>query len=133
MKLTINLEEKITELDDGLDEQEMELAPFNFCVEELNQYMKGEIVIFFDKEKQITLDLFYDFAVCYDEILDSITSAKNKILGKGQIWFSEQGSDFNINYEIKDHSIDIEFKKGANTGYPNKNTNNFKATVDRTT
>ena len=132
MKLTISFEEKIAEIDGGLDEQEMELAPFNFCIEELNQYMKGKIVILFDKEKQITLDFFYDFAVCYDEILDSIISAKNKILGKDQIWFCEQGSDFYINYEIKDHLIDIEFKKGASTGNPNKNIKDFKATVDRT-
>lgn len=133
MKIDIEIKEKPPKLDEGLNQQEMELAPFHFCIEELNQYIEGKIIITFDDEKRLELDIFYDFSVCYEDIIESIASAKNDLSGKGVIWFFEQGSDFYIHYETKYNLIEIEYKKGNSVGFPNKKTNEFRVSVSRTT
>lgn len=131
MKIDIEIKEKIPKLDEGLNQQEMELSTFHFCIEELNQFVEGKIIIVFDDDKKLELDIFYDFSACYEDIIESITSAKNYFPCKGVIWFFEQGSDFYIDYEIKCNSIEIEYKKGSLVGFPNKKINEFRVSVSR--
>ncbi|TAI93784.1 hypothetical protein [Pectobacterium versatile] len=126
MNITLEIKDKPVVLDDSLSEDEMEVTEFQFAIEELSQYVTGSIFLIFDHGNEIALDLFYDFLVCYDDIVDSIRLAKNKTQCKDDIWFCEQGSDFYFLYEINENSFFLEYKKGSDVGFPNKAKEEFK-------
>ncbi len=127
IKLTVN--EKNVELDEFLDEEEMELSPFHFSLIELSQYVNGYIDIVFNDDDKITLDLFSDFSVCLDDIVDSINAAKLSSIKKETIWFCEQGSDFYIDYEVKEDVMVLSFRKGKGVGMINKNVSDFTVEI----
>ncbi|MCA6955070.1 hypothetical protein [Pectobacterium polaris] len=129
MNIILEIKNKPVILDDNLNEEEMEVTAFQFAIEELSQYVTGSIILFFDNSNEIVLDLFYDFFICYDDIVDSIKLAKNKTSHKDEIWFCEQGSDFYFLYEIKGNSFILEYKKGSDVGFPNKTKDEFKVEV----
>jgi hypothetical protein len=129
IKLTIN--ERIVELDEFLDEEEMELSPFHFSLIELSQYVNGYIDIAFNDDDKITLDLFSDFSVCFDDIVDSINAAKLSSIKKETIWFCEQRSDFSLDYEVKEDVMVLSFRKGKGVGMMNKNVSNFTVEVNK--
>lgn len=114
-------------IEDG-DEVAMELSPFQFCLEELSQFVDGRIFLNFGKE-ELSLDIFSDFAVCYEEIVESIILAKSKAFKKESIYFCEQGSDFYLNYSYQGDKIEIEYKKGEEVGLPNRSIDDFKVSV----
>ena len=129
MDVTLEIKNKPVVLDEGLNEEEMEVTEFQFAIEELSQYSTGSIFLSFDNDKEVILDLFYDFLVCYDDIVESMKLAKNKTAHKDEIWFCEQGSDFYFLYEIKGDSFILEYKKGIDVGLPNKTKKEFKFEV----
>ncbi|HHQ6546977.1 TPA: hypothetical protein ACSTJE_001944 [Serratia fonticola] len=129
IKLTIN--ERIVELDEFLDEEEMELSPFHFSLIELSQYVNGYIDITFNDDDKITLDLLSDFSVCLDDIVDSINAAKLSSVKKETIWFCEQGSDFYLDYEVKEEVMVLSFRKGKGVGMINKNICDFTLEVNK--
>ncbi|WP_174870386.1 hypothetical protein [Pectobacterium polaris] len=129
MNIILEIKNKPVFLDDGLNEEDMEITAFQFAIEELSQYVTGSISLFFDNGNEIVLDLFYDFFICYDDIVNSIKLAKNKTSHKDEIWFCEQGSDFYFLYEIKGDSFILEYKKGSDVGFPNKTKEEFKVEV----
>ncbi|TGB93266.1 hypothetical protein [Escherichia sp. E2748] len=101
MKIELFINEKEPEIDVDLNEQEMECSPFSFALEQLSQYVNGEIIIYFDELHKINIDLFYDFSVCLDDILKSIRNVRDNLPVDESIWFCEQGSDFYIDYKNK--------------------------------
>ncbi|MFQ0827327.1 hypothetical protein AAH211_02300 [Serratia fonticola] len=131
MQIILKINEKDVELDEFLDEEEMELPPFHFSLIELSQYVNGYIYIVFNDDDEITLDLFSDFSVCFDDIVESINSAKSSSIKKETIWFCEQGSDFYLDYEIKDELMVLSFRKGNGVGMINKNVSNFTVEVNK--
>ncbi|MDY4385117.1 hypothetical protein [Pectobacterium aroidearum] len=126
MNVTLEIKNKPVVLDESLNEEEMEVTAFEFAIEELSQYSTGSIFLFFDNDNEVILDLFYDFLICYDDIVESMKLAKNKATHKDEIWFCEQGSDFYFLYEIKGDRFILEYKKGRNVGFPNKTKKEFK-------
>ncbi|WP_323639789.1 hypothetical protein [Pectobacterium polonicum] len=130
MDIKLKINEKPIELDEFLDEEEMDLSPFGFCLVELSQYINGSIYIFVDEELNVELDLFSDFMVCFEEILDSITSAKLSIYKKWDMWFCEQGSDFHIYYEVSRNAITLSYVKGREIGIINRSIPDFSIQID---
>jgi hypothetical protein len=130
MNINLVISEKPAELDEFLDQDEMELPPFQFALVELSQYIDGYIKILFKNKLSIVLDLFSDFMICFDNIIDSINAAKSSYAKREEIWFCEQGSDFYLYYEVKEKKIHLTFKKGKSVGRVNKDTPDFDAEVD---
>lgn len=122
---------KHIKLDDCLNQNEMEISGFHFSLEELSQYVTGSVNIFIDYEKCIKLDIFSDFSLCYEEIVESVNHAKHDEVIKNSIWFCEQGSDFYINYEIGRDSVFLEYKKGKGVGKPNNKIDDFIVTINK--
>lgn len=130
MNINLIIKEKPTELDEYLNQDDMELPPFQFALLELSQYVNGYIDISFKSQPSIILDLFDDFMVCFDDIINSINATKFIHSKKKEIWFCEQGSDFYLFYEVKDKIIYLTFKKGKSVGLPNRNTPDFSVEVN---
>lgn len=122
--------EKPVELDEFLDQDEMELPAFEFALVELSQYINGSIKISFRNGLNIIMNLFDDFMVCFDDIIDSINTAKTTHSTKKEIWFCEQGSDFYLIYEVMGTVIDLTFKKGKEVGANNITTPDFSIQID---
>ncbi|WP_218056297.1 hypothetical protein [Gilliamella sp. App6-5] len=120
MNINLTIKKKPTALDEYLDNDEMELPPFHFALVELSQYVEGCINITFSNGFNITLDLFCDFLICLDDIIDSINAAKSLHEKIKEIWFCEQGSDFYLYYQVKNKAISLSYKKGKSVGMPNK-------------
>ena len=76
MNINLIIKEKPTELDEYLNQDDMELPPFQFALLELSQYVNGYINISFKNQPSIVLDLFDDFMVCFDDIINSINATK---------------------------------------------------------
>lgn len=133
MNITLTVRDKMPELDEDLNQEEMECSDFWFYMESLLQFVDGDITIDFGDGKSIDLDLGYDFFVCHDEIIDSVESVLRGDKGYRHIWFCEQGSDFYLYYETVGDSVRIEFKKGPEAGYPNRQVDEFSALIDRIT
>ena len=76
MNINLIIKEKPTELDKHLNQEDMEVSPFEFALLELEQYVNGYINISFENKANIVLDLFYDFLVCFDCIIRSINATK---------------------------------------------------------
>ncbi|WP_025119085.1 MULTISPECIES: hypothetical protein [unclassified Serratia (in: enterobacteria)] len=131
MQVKLRINEKKVELDEFLDEEEMELSPFHFSLIELSQYVNGYIDIVFSEAEKITLDLFSDFSVCFDDIVDCIKSAKLSSKKKETIWFCEQGSDFYLDYEVEGDIMVLSFRKGKGVGMINKNVSDFTVEVNK--
>lgn len=130
MNINLVISEKPAELDEFLDQDEMGLPPFQFALVELSQYIDGYIKILFKNKLSIVLDLFSDFMICFDNIIDSINAAKSSNAKREEIWFCEQGSDFYLFYEVKKKTIHLTFKKGKSIGIVNKDTPDFHVEVD---
>ncbi|OCG60389.1 hypothetical protein A9G42_11370 [Gilliamella sp. Nev6-6] len=130
MNISLVINEKPPELDEFLDQDEMELSSFEFALVELSQYINGLIHITFKNGLNVTLDLFSDFLICLDDIINSINAAKLSHTKKETIWFCEQGSDFYLYYEVKDETILLSYKQGKSTGMPNKLLHDFSIEVD---
>jgi hypothetical protein len=128
--LDITYKEPPGKVDEFLDE---EMPPFQYCLEELlGRFIKGKVIFEFSGEKKIVLDLFYDFSVCFEEIVDSVIQAKSgDTIENMSIWFCEQGSDFYMGYAIRGGSIFIAFKKGERAGLPNREMDDFFVEVNR--
>ena len=105
MNINLIIKEKSTEFDEYLNQDDMELLPFQFALLELSQYVNGYINISFKNQPSIVLDLFDDFMVCFDDIINFINATKLAHSKKEEIWFCEQGSDFYLFYEVKDKII----------------------------
>ena len=131
MNINLIIKEKPTELDKYLNQEDMEVSPFEFALLELDQYVNGYINISFENKANIVLDLFNDFMVCFDCIIRSINATKFAHSKKEEIWFCEQGSDFYLFYEVKDEIIYLTFKKGKSVGLPNQNTPDFAVEVNK--
>ncbi|MBF7994832.1 hypothetical protein [Rahnella laticis] len=131
MQIIFQANDKLVELDPYLDQGEMGVSDFQFSLEELSQYITGRIEMRFDLNRKISLDLFYDFAVCYEEIVESVINVNNGFSNKKSIWFCEQGSDFYINYEIEGKNLLLEYKKGGCVGFPNNIIEDFTVSIDR--
>lgn len=129
MKIELFINEKEPEIDVDLNEQEMECSPFSFALEQLSQYVNGEIIIYFDELHKINIDLFYDFSVCLDDILKSIKNVRSNLPVNGSIWFCEQGYDFYIDYKNKNGFVEIYYRKGVDTGFPNSGVEDFSAII----
>lgn len=117
---------------DAIDvsENEMETTPFHYALEALSQYVKGKVLLIFNEVDIISLDLFYDFSLCYDDIIESIVLIQKGIPVRNDIWFCDQGSDFYISYETMSPHVVISFKKGNGVGLPNKLIENFYSRID---
>lgn len=76
MNINLIIKEKPTELDKYLNQEDMEVSPFEFALLELEQYVNGYINISFENKANIVLDLFCDFLVCFDCIIHSINATK---------------------------------------------------------
>ena len=76
MNINLIIKEKPTELDEYLNQDDMELPPFQFALLELSQYVNGYINISFKNQPSIVLDLFDDFMVCFDDIINFINATK---------------------------------------------------------
>lgn len=131
MEINLIINEKTIELDEFLNEDDMNSSPFIFSLAELSQYVNGHIDLAFNDMCRINLDLFSDFMVCFDDIVDSIKSARSSLSASGVIWFCEQGSDFYLSYEVSNNSIIFDFKKGVSVGAANRNVPNFSVEVNR--
>lgn len=131
MNINLIIKEKPTELDEYLNQDDMELPPFQFALLELSQYVNGYINISFKNQLSIVLDLFDDFMVCFDDIINSINVTKLAHSKKEEIWFCEQGSDFYLFYEVKDKIIYLTFKKGKSVGLLNRNTPDFSIKINK--
>jgi hypothetical protein len=131
MKFFLNIinKEPPGDVDEFLDE---ELPFFQYCLEELRRFIDGTIVLYFEEGKNISLDIYPDLTVCFEEIVESVLLAKKSTVDAGEsIWFCEQGADFYMDYKIKDDKIHIAFKKGKDTGFPNSEMDDFLVAVDR--
>ena len=113
-----------------VSEDDMETTPFHYALEELSQYINGRVLLISNEGKVISLDLFYDFSLCYDEIVESIELIQNGFFVRNEIWFCDQGSDFYISYENMPSHVLIEFKKGKGVGLPNKKIENFHSLIN---
>lgn len=131
MEIKLIKNEKPIELDEFLDEDEMEMTPFHYSLIELSQYINGSINIIFKGELNIKLDLFSDFSVCLDDIIDSINAAKSYYYYKEKIWFCEQGSDFYLHYEVNNEMIILSYKKGRSVGMSNIDMDDFIVEVSK--
>jgi len=123
---TVNKEEP-DDIDDFIDE---ELSPFQYHLERLRRFMTGTITLDFDEKRKIVLDIYYDLTVCFEEIVESVVLAKSRDGGKS-IWFCEQGSDFYMDYTVKNDSISIAFRKGKSAGLPNREMDDFFVEVNK--
>ncbi|MDR2209771.1 MAG: hypothetical protein LBE22_12625 [Azoarcus sp.] len=131
MEIFLNIinKEPPGDVDEFLDE---EMPVFQYCLESLSRFIDGEIILYFSSSKRIVLDIFYDFSVCFEEIVESVVLAKRSTVDAGEsIWFFEQGSDFCMDYRVKNDIVHIAFKKGEDVGFPNSEMEDFSVEVDR--
>lgn len=117
---------------DAIDvsEDEMETTPFHYALEALSPYVKGRVLLIFNEVDIISLDLFCDFSLCYDDIIESIDLIQKGVSVRNDIWFCDQGSDFHISYETMSPHVLIMFKKGNDVGFPNKIIDDFHSRID---
>jgi hypothetical protein len=127
--LDITYKEPPGKVDEFLDE---EMPPFQYCLQEVRRFIKeAAVTLDFGEKKKIVLDLYPDFSVCFEEIVDSVIQAKNgDVVENMSIWFCEQGSDFYMGYAIRGGSIFIAFKKGKEVG-SNGEVDDFFVEVNR--
>lgn len=131
MKLNLEVKEKIVELDEVMNEEEMELPPFQFALEELSQYINGSIEVLFNNGNSIYLDLFYGFSICYEDIVESCLRVITNCNCSDYIWFCEQGDDFYFYYDIKEEALDLSYKKGADAGNYYKSIPDFTIEIPK--
>lgn len=131
MKLNLELKENIVELDEFMNEEEMELPPFYFALEELSQYINGSIEVLFNNGNSIYLDLFYWFSICYEDIVESCLRLITNCNCNDYIWFCEQGDDFYFYNDIKEEVLDLSYQKGANAGKYYKNIPDFTVEIPK--
>ncbi|AOR62477.1 hypothetical protein [Pectobacterium wasabiae] len=130
MEIKLKVNKKPVEPDEFLNEEEMELSPFHFSLVELSQYLNGFIDITFNDKLNVRLDLFSDFSVCLEDIIDSINAAKTRNCKSEEIWFCEQGSDFYIYYKVNENRLSLSYKKGPGVGGINREMSDFIVHID---
>ncbi|WP_194207526.1 hypothetical protein [Superficieibacter sp. 1612_C1] len=94
MKISLEIKDKPINIDSDLNEEEMDTTPFQYVLEELSQFVTGSLILSFNDGHKVILNLFFDFSVCYDDIIEYIISVDNGLMVKNEIWFCKQGSDF---------------------------------------
>lgn len=114
MKIILEIKNKKTpgEPDEFIDEK---LTPFQYHLEELRQYIDGEITLELDSKHKIYLDIYPDLTVNFEEIVESIQRAKSGWIGKDYIWFCEQGRDTYLHYTIDETLIGLSYTEGNET------------------
>ncbi|AXK52500.1 MULTISPECIES: hypothetical protein [Pseudomonas] len=133
MNITLEIKNKKIpgEADEFIDE---ELTPFQYHLEELRQYIDGEITLELDSNHKIRLDIYPDLTVSFEDIIESIQRAKSGWLGKDYIWFCEQGRDIYLHYIIDETLIDLSYTEGneISKGKGDKPVPSFKVKTKKT-